>query len=168
MAQVRGIFSRARVLYHASLMFRLIPTITLTLLLMLLSSVITAQAQAGWVVIAHPSVKLKTNQAVLRRIFMMQRLVDDENRPIQPYSFSPEDERFTTFVSQCLRWPPQVMARRWRRSLTTGEGSAPRFVDSEPQMATVVATQKGAVGYLPSEALSEDETHYKVLYRCEN
>ncbi|HID00529.1 MAG TPA: hypothetical protein EYP05_04240 [Piscirickettsiaceae bacterium] len=96
---------------------------------------------------------------------MMQRLVDDQGQPLRLYSFVPEDERFLAFVSQCLRWPPQVIARRWRRNLTTGEGTTPYFVDTESQMEEKVSKQAGGLGYLLAEQLSGD-ANYRVIYQC--
>ncbi len=127
-------------------------------------------ADTSWVVIANPSVELKANRLTLIQIFMMQRLLDDHDHPLKPYSFNTEDERFERFVSQCLHWPPQVMARRWHRSLTTGEGDAPTFVHSESDMENKVSLSEGGLGYLPAYRIrtSSSQQHYKVVYQCGN
>ena len=59
------------------------------------------------------------------------------------------------FSKQILGVFPHQLRRAWNRQIFAGTGQAPAKVESEQEMAEMVAKTPGAIGYVSEDMLNE-------------
>lgn len=94
-------------------------------------------------------------RSVVRSIFSMRMTSWSNGLPIQVFVLGDKTPLHASFSKEILGVFPHQLRRAWNRQIFAGTGQAPSKVDSEQEMADMVARTPGAVGYVSEEMLNE-------------
>ena len=131
---------------------------------LLFSPIIAAAEAEGLALVAHPPVQLNNTPRTYLNLFLMRQTTDQQGHALTLFTLDPSTQAYEQFVSQCLHWNPRFLARRWQRSLFTGEGRTPNIVNDWKQMQTQLLNTPSAIGYLPASLV---QPPLMVLKRCQ-
>lgn len=111
-------------------------------------------------IIAHPSVTIHELDYYRVRLIWSLSLVSADNRvKLRVVSFresSPIHRRFTLNI---LKLRPAQLSRQWNRSAYSGSATPPILVDTPEQMLSRVASVPGAIGYISTINLGQNNQH---------
>ncbi len=122
-------------------------------------------AQAGVVVIAHPSVQtdaLTAEQA--SQLFSGRALKLPDGSKAQPLSLNEGAAARVEFNDKVLGKNEQQLRSYWSRMIFTGKAQPPRVLNSSAEMVRTVASTPGYVGYVDSKDVTDK---VKVLFRAD-
>ena len=91
----------------------------------------------------------------LRSIYTMKKSLWSNGDQISVFVLSDDSETHKVFCRKLLKVFPRQLESVWYRLVYSGTGEKPVSVDSEEEMATLVANTPGAIGYILSESLHE-------------
>jgi ABC-type phosphate transport system substrate-binding protein len=94
-------------------------------------------------------------RSVARSIFSMRMTTWPNGLPIQVFVMGDKTSLHASFSKQILGVFPHQLRRAWNRQIFAGTGQAPAKVDTEQEMAKMVAKTPGAIGYISEEKLNE-------------
>lgn len=113
----------------------------------------------GITVITNASVDRSELQLTeLRAIFTMKKRLWSDGQPVQVYVLTPEQGSHREFCKQVLGVFPRQLQSIWHRLVYSGTGEAPIELNNEQEMLEVIASTKGAIGYIQQEQDHEQIT----------
>lgn len=113
----------------------------------------------GITVITNASVDRSELQLTeLRAIFTMKKRLWSDGQPVQVYVLTPEQDSHREFCKQVLGVFPRQLQSIWHRLVYSGTGEAPIELNNEQEMLEVIASTKGAIGYIQQEQDHEQIT----------
>lgn len=125
----------------------------------LLSMMTMAIPAQGITVITNASVDRSELQLTeLRAIFTMKKRLWSDGQPVQVYVLTPEQDSHREFCKQVLGVFPRQLQSIWHRLVYSGTGEAPIELNNEQEMLEVIASTKGAIGYIQQEQDHEQIT----------
>lgn len=115
---------------------------------------ISAQAWADIVVVAHPQSELKnlTKQQVID-IYMGQLQISADGGKIVPYDQPQDSEIRAAFYQNLTGKPVASVNAYWARLLFTGRASPPRQPSDSMSIVDIVAESLYAIGYIDEKDL---------------
>ena len=126
------------------------------LLLAILTVVLVSSVQADVAVIVHPenAYPLNRNQIRLLYIGAMTELPNGD-QPIILSLSSSSSAAMSEFYKKVLQRTPKQMKAYWGKMVFTGRGTPPIEVTTVESMIRMVSENPSAVGFIPSEFISE-------------
>ncbi|GAB4255752.1 MAG: hypothetical protein Kow0065_04000 [Methylomicrobium sp.] len=108
-----------------------------------------------------PVVNKKSTQTVISRnglsaIFKMRLRQWNDGSPISVFVMKDNDSIHKLFCKQVLNVFPHQMRRSWNKLVFSGTGQAPITVNSQEEMIQKLESTPGAIGYLSSDAITEN------------
>jgi ABC-type phosphate transport system substrate-binding protein len=91
----------------------------------------------------------------VRAIFTMKKRLWSDGQPIQVYVLNSEQSSHREFCKKVLGVFPRQLQSIWHRLVYSGTGQAPIELSSEQEMIDVIASTKGAIGYIKQENTHE-------------
>lgn len=117
-----------------------------------------ADAPTPFKVIVNPGVKgASISKDVLAQVFLGRVARWGNGTPITPIDLSAMSPVRAAFSEAMLGMPTTAVRRYWEQRLISGSGRPPIVKTSEEAMIAAVASEEGAIGYLP-EATPVPET----------
>ncbi len=119
-------------------------------------------AQAGVVVIAHPSVQTSALTAEqVSQLFGGRTTQLPDGSAVQPLNMNEGAAARAQFNAKVLGKTEQQLRSYWSRMIFTGKAQPPRVLNSSADMLRTVASTSGYVGYIDSQDVGDK---VKVLY----
>jgi ABC-type phosphate transport system substrate-binding protein len=94
-------------------------------------------------------------RSMARSIFSMRMTSWPNGMPIQVFVLGDKSPLHAAFSKEILGVFPHQLRRAWNRQIFAGTGQAPAKVESEQEMAEMVAKTPGAIGYVSEDMLNE-------------
>jgi hypothetical protein len=134
------------------------------LLLLALVPAVTAPARAGEiVVVGNPGLPVDTISAEdLRRIYIGEEAFLQGVR-LLPIDYNGEGPLATAFLAAVVNMDPGHFHAWWVRQVFHGDALPPRTVDTVDQALQLIASEPGAIGYVPAERLAGVESVKRLL-----
>ncbi len=107
-------------------------------------------------IIANKDVETtELSRSAARAIFGMRLHAWDNGEAVRVYVLPDDNEQQTRFAKGCLSIFPHQLRRIWDRLVFSGTGQAPNVVQDPSNMLREVASNAGAIGFLPREMLDD-------------
>ena len=115
-------------------------------------------------VVAHAGLGTpRLELATLRAIFGMRLLEWPDGTPIRVFVMKSDSELHRRFAKGTLQIFPYQLQQAWDRLVFSGTGQAPREVRSIEEMQRRISETPGAIGYLPSNRLTDNLAKVEVV-----
>jgi ABC-type phosphate transport system substrate-binding protein len=98
----------------------------------------------------------------LRAIFSMHLQEWQDGSAVKVFVLGDKNKIHQNFTKTHLGFFPYQLRRSWDRLVFSGTGEAPTKVESIEQMKRLVATTKGAIGYIASNQLEQNVKRLEV------
>lgn len=106
--------------------------------------------------VVNPDVPVENlTRSMARSIFSMRMTSWSNGMPIQVFVLGDKTPLHAAFSKEILGVFPHQLRRAWNRQIFAGTGQAPAKVESEREMAEMVAKTPGAIGYISEDMLDE-------------
>jgi ABC-type phosphate transport system substrate-binding protein len=106
-----------------------------------------------FVLIVHPDNPIASvDRDFLRDAYLKKATDWSHGETIRPVDLSSRFEVREVFVREVLRKTPAQLRSYWNQQIFSGKGTPPVEADSIAEMLDYVASNPGAVGYLPAGA----------------
>jgi ABC-type phosphate transport system substrate-binding protein len=106
--------------------------------------------------VVNPDVPVESlTRSMARSIFSMRMTSWPNGMPIQVFVLGDKTPLHAAFSKEILGVFPHQLRRAWNRQIFAGTGQAPAKVESEREMAEMVAKTPGAIGYVSEDMLNE-------------
>ena len=100
-------------------------------------------------VVVNQSVEITTlTPAQLRMIFAGRTQFWPDGSRIRVFVLPPESDTHQYFCRQLLNIYPYQLERIWQRVVYSGQGEAPKIIDTAQAMQDAIGKTPGAIGYL--------------------
>ena len=100
-------------------------------------------------VVVNQSVEITTlTPAQLRMIFAGRTQFWPDGSRIRVFVLPPESDTHQYFCRQLLNIYPYQLERIWQRVVYSGQGEAPKPIDTAQAMQDIIGQTPGAIGYL--------------------
>jgi ABC-type phosphate transport system substrate-binding protein len=107
-------------------------------------------------IIANKDVETEAlSRSAARAIFGMRLHAWDDGEAVRVYVLPDDNVEQTAFAKACLSIFPHQLRRVWDRLVFSGIGQAPNVVQDSQNMLNAVATNAGAIGFLPRDMLND-------------
>jgi len=124
-----------------------------------------ATAQAGVVVIVHPSVGVSSlTQDDVSRIFLAKSKTFPNEKAAVPVNQNEGSAARAAFEDKVLKKTPSQVNAYWTQLIFTGKGTPPKDVGADADVKKLVADNPNIVGYIDSSAVDASVT---VVYTAE-
>ena len=130
------------------------------LLLILTSLWLTAAAQAGILIIAHPANSNTISAEELQRIYTGKTSSFANGDAAVPLNLADDNTLRAQFDQKALGRSSSQVKAYWSKLVFTGKGTPPKEVSSEAEMLKLVSSNPNLLGYVDSSA---DTSGVKVL-----
>jgi ABC-type phosphate transport system substrate-binding protein len=101
-------------------------------------------------VLVNQSVDINTlSPAQLRMIFAGRTQFWPDGSRIRVFVLPPQSDTHQQFCRHLLNIYPYQLERIWQRVVYSGQGEAPKTVDTAQALQAIIAQTPGAIGYLP-------------------
>lgn len=115
-------------------------------------------------VLVNQSVNVNTlSPAQLRMIFAGRTQFWPDGSRIRVFVLPPESKIHQLFCRNLLNIYPYQLERIWQRVVYSGQGDAPRVIDTAEAMRDIIAQTSGAIGYLPEPIQPIDNTKVIIV-----
>ncbi|WP_108445492.1 hypothetical protein [Halomonas denitrificans] len=130
-------------------------TLVLTILMLLGSTMASAQEMA-LAVVAHPDVTTQhLTRDTTRAIFAMRQRTWPDGQAVRVFVLDNNHPVHARFAKEQLAVYPHQLQLAWDRMVFSGTGQAPNRVQDQQEMLERIATTPGALGYLEREYLDD-------------
>lgn len=119
-----------------------------------LSMLVAAPALAEVSVIVNPANTAEMSQDEIGRIFLGKMRTYASGEPVSPVSLAEGHPVQAEFTSSVLGRSDSQLKAYWSKLIFTGKGNPPPEVASVEEMLQKVASEPGAIGYVPSDAVT--------------
>lgn len=121
-------------------------------------------ADAGWVVVVHPSNPARTlARSDLERIYRRRTTFWPDGTPVVPLNLPGSDPLRRTFTGEVLRSDEEELATWWNRAYFQGV-SPPVVLQTGSSVKAYVAMTPGAIGYVPAADVDASVAAVKVIH----
>lgn len=122
-------------------------------MVILIIALFTLSAQAGVVVIVHPSNASALDAAAINRIYTgKEKSFDNGNKviPISQVSTAPATDEFNEKV---LSKTAAQLKAYWSKLVFTGKGTPPKEMNDDQEVLKLVASNPDTIGYISSSSV---------------
>ncbi len=121
-------------------------------------------ANAGVVVIGHPSNNNALTAKQLKKIFLGKVSSFPSGGSAVPFDQKPDTTAHQGFYKKVVKKNGRKLKSYWSKLMFSGKKQPPAVVDGDAQMIEKVAADPSAIGYIEESALNGD-TSVKVLFK---
>jgi len=115
------------------------------------------------IVICHPDNQQSViSKNTLRAMFSMRLQEWPDGSSVKVFVLADRDKMHQKFAKTRLGFFPYQLRRGWDKLVFSGTGEAPTRVESLEQMKQLVASTKGAIGYISSHQLDNSVKKLEV------
>lgn len=130
------------------------------LILILTSLWLTAAAQAGILIVAHPANSNTINAEDLKRLYTGKASSFASGDTAVPLNLTDDNTVRAQFDQKALGRSSSQVKAYWSKLVFTGKGTPPKEVGSEAEIVKLVSSNPNLLGYVSSTA---DTSGVKVL-----
>ena len=127
------------------------------LLLVLAISVVTSMAQAAEVavIVSASSELTEMSEKQLKKLYLGKLKTLPNGTEAKIYDYDKTSEEFDTFYKKVVKKTGNKLNAYWARKVFTGTGAPPEEKSTSEAMLEAVASDDGAIGFIPSGSVSD-------------
>lgn len=125
-----------------------------TFILLIITTLLTAQAFAEVAVIVHPDNNSIINKDEVQRIFLGKKTTFENGQSATPYNLANETVR-AEFDSRMLDKTSSELRTYWSKLVFTGKGTPPVEFATPAELIAKVSSDPSAIGYVDAAAVPD-------------
>ena len=106
-------------------------------------------------VIVHPNNSATFDQSIIKKLFLGKETNFSDGKVAIPLNANEKLPTYELFNSKVLGKSFTQVNAYWARLVFTGKATMPKILDSDAEIASTVAVNEGAIGYVDSSSVTD-------------